>query len=238
VSSSRDSSEDYPRVTGDNWKYHILKFARDMYMTTNPDKRHLTNRPGPSYYIEAQVHDVGSYILTFIEDGKTAMVVERQDTTIRVSSEEFGIRIEATENITHIPSVEQFTTKVGSVLWVIGNSISGPDKRASTREVLFRNLDDDTDVLAVMRRRVPLKSKLLGLGRDSSCIEEQSDDNADVEKVGWLHVSDSLKTREPWMWHVVIGLTFMVSYGQRLASKGQKLINWRPKNIAAQRQVL
>lgn len=34
------------------WKYHVLKFGKDLYLTTNPGLKHIYCRNGPSYYVE------------------------------------------------------------------------------------------------------------------------------------------------------------------------------------------
>lgn len=34
------------------WKYHILKFGKDLYLTTNPGLQHVYCRNGPGYYVE------------------------------------------------------------------------------------------------------------------------------------------------------------------------------------------
>lgn len=34
------------------WKYHVLKFGKDLYVTTNPSVKHMYCRNGPGYYIE------------------------------------------------------------------------------------------------------------------------------------------------------------------------------------------
>lgn len=34
------------------WKYHILKFGKDLYLTTNPGLKHVYCRNGPGYYVE------------------------------------------------------------------------------------------------------------------------------------------------------------------------------------------
>ncbi|ODV80136.1 uncharacterized protein CANTADRAFT_33744, partial [Suhomyces tanzawaensis NRRL Y-17324] len=34
------------------WKYHILKFGKDMYLTTNPGIKHMYCRNGPGFYVE------------------------------------------------------------------------------------------------------------------------------------------------------------------------------------------
>lgn len=36
------------------WKYHILKFGKDLYLTTNPTLKHVYCRNGPGYYVEIQ----------------------------------------------------------------------------------------------------------------------------------------------------------------------------------------
>jgi hypothetical protein len=34
------------------WKYHVLKFGKDLYLTTNPDLKHIYCRNGPGVYVE------------------------------------------------------------------------------------------------------------------------------------------------------------------------------------------
>ena len=34
------------------WKYHVLRFGKDLYLTTNPSLKHIYCRNGPGYYVE------------------------------------------------------------------------------------------------------------------------------------------------------------------------------------------
>lgn len=61
------------------WKFHLLKFGGDMYLTTNPTPRHLCCRSFPGYYIGVE-GNLADYTLTFeeIETGKTYLKIRRQ----------------------------------------------------------------------------------------------------------------------------------------------------------------
>lgn len=39
------------------WKYHVLRYGRDLYLTTNPDTKHLYCRNGPGFYVEVIYFD-------------------------------------------------------------------------------------------------------------------------------------------------------------------------------------
>ncbi|KAL7664525.1 hypothetical protein ABC855_g3357 [[Candida] zeylanoides] len=47
LSSSNSDRHDTPY-----WKYHVLKFGKDLYLTTNPDLKHIYCRNGPGVYVE------------------------------------------------------------------------------------------------------------------------------------------------------------------------------------------
>lgn len=224
-----DDSTDTPSRNND-WKYHILKFAKDMYMTTNPDQRHLTDRPGPSYYIDAEVRTCHDFTLKFCEGERAAVTVLSFAGGFRVSVAEYRTHFDARE----LPDdADTFALEVGGAVWYVGPpavaASSSDNKRrvAPVRETRFYRRDDPGPALATMRRRVPLKHKLLHLGRERIRAHEESDDDADMEKVGWLHISDTVRAHETWMWYLALGLTFAVSYQQRLASKAQKKLSWR-----------
>lgn len=51
--SMMSTETDYTRISlTPFWKYHVLKFGKDMYLTTNPDLKHVYCRNGPGYYVE------------------------------------------------------------------------------------------------------------------------------------------------------------------------------------------
>lgn len=51
--SSITSDDDiYAKPNTPFWKYHILKFGKDLYLTTNPGLKHIYCRNGPGYYVE------------------------------------------------------------------------------------------------------------------------------------------------------------------------------------------
>lgn len=59
---NRQRSDSYQSITSDGgdedvvntpyWKYHILRFGKDLYLTTNPSLKHMYCRNGPGYYVE------------------------------------------------------------------------------------------------------------------------------------------------------------------------------------------
>ncbi|KAG7661429.1 uncharacterized protein J8A68_005007 [[Candida] subhashii] len=46
-----------PNSTSPFWKYHILRFGRDLYLTTNPGMKHMYCRNAPGYYIIILDHE-------------------------------------------------------------------------------------------------------------------------------------------------------------------------------------
>lgn len=53
-------SPDTKQSTVPYWKYHILKYGKDLYLTTNPGIRHIYCRNGPGYYVEIIYNDKSS----------------------------------------------------------------------------------------------------------------------------------------------------------------------------------
>lgn len=47
------------------WKYHVLKFSKDLYVTTNPSLKHMYCRNGPGYYIEITHDNNDGFTMTF-----------------------------------------------------------------------------------------------------------------------------------------------------------------------------
>lgn len=75
------------------WKYHILRFGKDLYLTTNPGTKYVHCRNGPSFYVEVVVEstqnlDIKSngeeYTLTFkdpsnlSQDPRQCMVISKK----------------------------------------------------------------------------------------------------------------------------------------------------------------
>ncbi|CAI5757989.1 unnamed protein product [Candida verbasci] len=56
--NSRSAVAACPKVTP-FWKYHVLKFGKDLYLTTNPDMKHVYCRQAPSYYVEVEESSSG-----------------------------------------------------------------------------------------------------------------------------------------------------------------------------------
>lgn len=52
TSSMTSDDEIYTKPDTPFWKYHILKFGKDLYLTTNPGLKHIYCRNGPGYYVE------------------------------------------------------------------------------------------------------------------------------------------------------------------------------------------
>lgn len=65
----------------DFWKFHLLKFGPDMYLTTNPTPRHLYCRSFPGFYIGVDGNSADC-MLSFedIETGKTYLKIRKQKT--------------------------------------------------------------------------------------------------------------------------------------------------------------
>ncbi|KAI5955425.1 hypothetical protein CANMA_004605 [Candida margitis] len=74
------------------WKYHILRFGKDLYLTTNPGTKYIHCRNGPSFYVEVVIesgHSQGSkpdedYSLIFkdpnnlSQDPRQCMVISKK----------------------------------------------------------------------------------------------------------------------------------------------------------------
>lgn len=50
------------------WKYHVLKFGNNLYLTTNPSLKHVYCRNGPGYYVEVIYNNPSSNYTKF-KDG-------------------------------------------------------------------------------------------------------------------------------------------------------------------------
>lgn len=61
------------------YKYHILKYSKDLYLTTTPDPKHMEQRVGPSVYVNVTRGDRGSreFELKFEQSGRIVASVER-----------------------------------------------------------------------------------------------------------------------------------------------------------------
>uniref|UniRef100_A0A060TAW4 ARAD1B10626p n=1 Tax=Blastobotrys adeninivorans TaxID=409370 RepID=A0A060TAW4_BLAAD len=68
------------------WKYHILKYSKDMYLTTNPDQAHIKSPVGPSYYVDTNVGD-SQFRMSFncIDSRQPSMVVTATDKTFALA---------------------------------------------------------------------------------------------------------------------------------------------------------
>lgn len=68
------------------WKYHILKYSKDMYLTTNPDQAHIKSPVGPSYYVDTNVGDT-QFRMSFncVDFRQPSMVVTATDKTFALA---------------------------------------------------------------------------------------------------------------------------------------------------------
>lgn len=53
------------KISTPYWKYHVLRFGKDLYVTTNPSLKHMYCRNAPGYYIEVIENGSDSYTLMF-----------------------------------------------------------------------------------------------------------------------------------------------------------------------------
>ncbi|EGV61670.1 hypothetical protein CANTEDRAFT_115128 [Yamadazyma tenuis ATCC 10573] len=58
------------RISTPYWKYHVLKFGKDLYLTTNPGLKHMYCRNGPGFYVEITNDSVDGFTMTF-KDAET-----------------------------------------------------------------------------------------------------------------------------------------------------------------------
>lgn len=74
LSSSTSFDQDF-------WKFHLIKFGNDMYLTTNPTPRHLHCRNFPGYFISIDGNPL-DYTLSFegIESGVTYLRIRKRTT--------------------------------------------------------------------------------------------------------------------------------------------------------------
>lgn len=47
------------------WKYHVLKFGKDLYLSTNPDLKHIYCRNGPGFYVQIINNGRDRYLMLF-----------------------------------------------------------------------------------------------------------------------------------------------------------------------------
>ncbi|RLV93027.1 hypothetical protein JA1_002786 [Spathaspora sp. JA1] len=57
------------------WKYHILKFGKDLYLTTNPDLKHMYCRNAPGYYVVVTHTSDKGYTLVFKQQEVEVMTI-------------------------------------------------------------------------------------------------------------------------------------------------------------------
>jgi hypothetical protein len=206
-----------------HWKYHALKYSKDIYLTTNPDQQHISMPVGPSYYVDVAVSSCGEFQLTFNQSNKpTFRVVRRRGIrgySFEISVEETKLVYTATDITEYLENgakCEQYSLKMIDSEWIVGNLPGRGSWKVSKNKVYFYKAGDSSHVLAAVRRRLSKKKRVLNLGMP---VEEEEDDDADMEKIGWIYVYDRAVQQPNWMWSVVVGLTFAVAYGQRLDGK-------------------
>lgn len=170
------------------WKYHVLKYSKDLYLTTNPDHNHLSRPVAPSYYVDTtSSHDPCKLVFNSMEQGVPEMTIEKRGNAfnLSVNSEEEGLvwtesAIETQTTVT-IPGAKrpvkcrQYTFRDDyGVEWVIGNRIEhtttydasghpfGSYSKVSSKVYFFiRGEDEDSDIiLAVLRRRHPKRKRM------------------------------------------------------------------------------
>lgn len=173
------------------WKYHVLKYSKDLYLTTNPDHNHLSRPVAPSYYVDLHTEPL-KLVFNSMEQGAPEMTVTRSgnafELVISCTSEGIiwsGTAIE-TQAQMFLPGrkrpvkCRQYTYRDDyGVEWVIGNRLEytttydvnrnpiGNYAKVSSKVYFFirsenNSSDDDDDIiLAVLRRRHPKHKRML-----------------------------------------------------------------------------
>lgn len=170
------------------WKYHVLKYSKDLYLTTNPDHEHLSRPVAPSYYVDLYM-DPLKLVFNSMEQGAPEMTVTRTgnafELIISCTSEGIiwsGTAIETQAQI-FLPArkrpvkCRQYTYRDDyGVEWVIGNRLEytttydvnrnpvGNYAKVSSKVYFFirgEGGDDDDTILAVLRRRHPKHKRVL-----------------------------------------------------------------------------
>ncbi|KAI5953712.1 hypothetical protein KGF54_003084 [Candida jiufengensis] len=82
------------------WKYHILKFGKDLYLTTNPGTKHVFCRNGPGFYIEiinnsddsnsSKINSKDGYTLIFKDSDSIEQLSKKSLMTITKNAEKEG----------------------------------------------------------------------------------------------------------------------------------------------------
>lgn len=172
------------------WKYHILKYSKDLYLTTNPDEQHLDRQTGPSYYVDVDFDDQSTnFTLRFLERAKEVMKIEKMSRQTRVMVEESYLVTFADDpskacvaertRVSHCGNQFILNTAFSGEkkVWIIGNrtkvkrarnlspsspSSSGVQVKVDCREIRFyAQYDDHTLILANLKRRKKAAQRLV-----------------------------------------------------------------------------
>ncbi|ANB12371.1 hypothetical protein AWJ20_622 [Sugiyamaella lignohabitans] len=233
-----EESDPFPVSSAQHLKYHILKYSKDLYLTTNPDSQHLDMRVGPSYYVDITTSN-GDFELNFHQNGNLALTIARkrrgpapfQMTVFSDVYRPLSFDIHDASEMIYSPNstnpkgirCEQYLfVDTDKREWLIGNRhhlTKGDLVKVSKSKVFFSLKADPNVILGMVRRRIPIKKRVMQLGKKDADKEE--DDDADEEKIGWLYAYDRAQEHPypQYMMKAVIGLSMAVSYCQRLDSK-------------------
>lgn len=154
------------------WKYHVLKFGKDLYLTTNPDLKHIYCRNGPGVYVEV--------LLTGTDDGFSLLFrhthgIESPPYMIILK---FGpnLTIDTVGEVTSLPRKshegipsEDFTFRFEGNIYRIG---SVPRTRVSKRNMLSGKSGDE-QLKYIDKRNIYFRRFLVGgLGEEQQEITE------------------------------------------------------------------
>lgn len=177
------------------WKYHVLKFGKDLYLTTNPDIKHIYCRNGPGLYVEV-ISNKSEYLLHFrhiqgIEHPPFMIILKFMNNfIIDTIGEAVYQPVDEIDNNTSLKLINYNFSFQGKE-WRIGsipktrlskmNKLKGlvrgeeeELKYIGKRNLYFYNSENNTDVLGLFRPyEVKLRKKVVRSARNALKKDDQ-----------------------------------------------------------------
>lgn len=162
----------------DQWKYYVMKYSKDIYMTTNPDAKHLTSPVAPSHYVD-------------VNNENQSLVFDLQKDSMRLLVDRSGAKLfkDGDLLINKWPFSEQpVDDYVNYVVHKV--TVRGKIYCISTRGFQYKvYIYNDTTVYCMMNLRQGYREALGGKLRGSSKYEiKDEEDDHDKDTIGWMYV--------------------------------------------------
>lgn len=160
------------------WKYYVLKYSKDIYMTTNPDAKHLTSPVAPSHYVDVNIENQ-SLEFDIPKEGMR-LLVDRLGLSLLKDG---GLLINK-----WLFSEQPMDYYVNYAVNTV--TVRGKTYCISTRGFQYKvYIYDETTVYCMMNLRQGYRDALGGKLRGTSKYEtKDEDDNHDKDTIGWMYV--------------------------------------------------